>query len=237
MPQHTSHLTTEQLSAFLDQQLSAQEQSTCQAHLNTCQHCQQRLTELEQTVLLVRALPQVSLPRSFVLPIESTTQSKVLAMAGNTAPKKARQAHNRLLRLPSTRTTMRITSTLVAVLGLFFILSGLLPIAFPNRATPLVSVPSSTIVHVQNPLPTTLLLQKFVAAVPPSPQHPLGAAALSSKPVRKQTPSHVPGISQQFFDPSTPEGNLSIGLLLLILGTVSAICFTKSGKKARKSQQ
>jgi hypothetical protein len=237
MPRHTSHLTTEQLSAFLDQQLSTQEQSTCQAHLNTCQHCQQQLTELEQTVLLVRALPQAPLPRSFVLPIESTIQSKGLAIVGKTASKKARQAHNRLLRLPSTRTTMRIASTLVAVLGLFFILSGLLPIAFPNRATLLVSAPFSTIVHVQNPLPATSSSQDFFVAAPSSPNPPL-VADQSSNAVQKQTPSHVPSTSQQFFDPSTPEGQLSIGLLLLTLGTVSAICITKkSGKKTRQAQQ
>jgi hypothetical protein len=237
VPQHTSHLTTEQLSAFLDQQLSAQEQSTCQAHLNTCQHCQQQQTELEQTVLLVHSLPQVPLPRSFVLPIASTTQSRVLPIKGNIAPKIARQAHNRVLIFPIARTTMRTTSALVAVLGLFFTLSGLLTIIFPNTANFLVPAPSSKIVQVRNPLPTPLPHKIFVGAEPPlmGAKPPLntqskGEATPSPNKVQKQTPSHVPDTYQQFFNPSTPEGHLSIGLLLLILGAVSTIYFTKLEK-------
>jgi len=241
VPQHTSHLTTEQISTFLDQQLSAQKQSTCQAHLNTCQHCQQQLTELEQTVLLVRSLPQVPLPRSFVLPTASTEQSQDMTIKGNIAPRIARQARNHVLIFPRARTTMRIASTLVAVLGLFFTLSGLLTIIFPNAANFLVSAPSSKIVQVRIPLPTPLPLRIFVGAKPPlmGAEPPLvgaapppdtqskGEATPSPNKVQKQTPSHVSGTYQQFFDPSTPEGHLSIGLLLLILGAVSVIYFTK----------
>ena len=241
MPQHTSHLTTEQISIFLDQQLSAQEQSTCQTHLNTCQHCQQQLTELEQTVLLVRSLPQVPLPRSFVLPTASTAQSQGLTIKGKTASKTARQARNRILTFPRARTTMRIASALVAVLGLFFTLSGLLTIIFPNTANFLVSAPSSKIVQVRIPLPTPLPYGIFVGAKPPlmGAEPPLvgaapppdtqskGEATPSPNKVQRQTPSHVSGTYQQFFDPSTPEGHLSIGLLLLILGAVSVIYFTK----------
>ncbi len=258
MPRHTSHLTTEQISTFLDQQLSAQKQSTCQAHLNTCQHCQQQLTELEQTVLLMRSLPQVPLPRSFVLPTASTAQSQGLTIKGKTASKTARQARNRILTFPRARTTMRIASALVAVLGLFFTLSGLLTIIFPNTANFLVSAPSSKIVQVRIPLPTPSPYGIFVGAKPPlmgaepplmGAEPPLvgaapppdtqskGEATPSPNKVQKQTPSHVPGTYQQFFDLGTPEGNLSIGLLLLILGTVSVIYFTKLGKKARQAQQ
>ncbi len=244
MPRHTSHLTTEQLSIFLDQQLSAQEQSTCQTHLNTCQHCQQQLTELEQTVLLVRSLPQVPLPRSFVLPTASTAQSQDMTIKGTNAPKIARQARNRVLIFPRARTTMRIVSTLVAVLGLFFTLSGLLTIVFPNTANFLVSAPSSKIVQVRA-LPTPSSPNKIfvgakpplmgaepplVGAAPPPDTQSKGEATPSQNKVQKQTPSHGPGIYQQFFDLGTPEGSLSIGLLLLILGTVSVIYFTKLGK-------
>ncbi|GAC1624569.1 MAG: hypothetical protein NVS4B7_15260 [Ktedonobacteraceae bacterium] len=66
------HLTTEQLSAFLDQQLSPQEQVICKLHLQTCEHCQSTLATLQQTVALLKALPAPSLPRSFVLPADVT---------------------------------------------------------------------------------------------------------------------------------------------------------------------
>ncbi|HLX39760.1 MAG TPA: zf-HC2 domain-containing protein, partial [Ktedonobacteraceae bacterium] len=69
MAQHNDrHLTTEQLSAFIDKQLAAEEQAACTAHLQTCQQCQQALAALRQTVMLLKALPQPALPRSFVLP-------------------------------------------------------------------------------------------------------------------------------------------------------------------------
>jgi len=37
-----------------------------------------------------------------------------------------------------------------------------------------------------------------------------------------------------FFDLGTPQGHLDIGLLLLIVGIVSVIVFTKLGKKAQE---
>jgi hypothetical protein len=164
-----------------------------------------------------------------------------MTIKGNIAPRIARQARNHVLIFPRARTTMRIASTLVAVLGLFFTLSGLLTIIFPNAANFLVSAPSSKIVQVRIPLPTPLPLRIFVGAKPPlmGAEPPLvgaapppdtqskGEATPSPNKVQKQTPSHVSGTYQQFFDPSTPEGHLSIGLLLLILGAVSVIYFTK----------
>ena len=62
------HLTTEQLSAFLDKQLTPQEQAFFDAHMQSCSRCQNALGELRRTVVLLHALPQPSLPRSFTLP-------------------------------------------------------------------------------------------------------------------------------------------------------------------------
>src|SRR6266568_3115535 len=83
------HLTTEELSAFLDEQLSSQERTTIEAHLQTCERCQHELASLRQTVALLRALPQPALPRSFVLPaakvpvsISVAAQKKELAAVG-----------------------------------------------------------------------------------------------------------------------------------------------------------
>ncbi|TMD29929.1 MAG: hypothetical protein E6J04_13720, partial [Chloroflexi bacterium] len=44
------HLTTEQLSAFLDAQLSPAEQVEYNAHIESCQRCQGALASLRQTV-------------------------------------------------------------------------------------------------------------------------------------------------------------------------------------------
>src|SRR5438270_13480242 len=66
--EHPGHLTTEQLSAFLDKQLTLQEQAFFDAHLQVCSQCQQALAELRRTVVLLRAMPRIDVPRSFTLP-------------------------------------------------------------------------------------------------------------------------------------------------------------------------
>src|SRR5579864_8265860 len=68
------HLTTEQLSAFLDKQLTPQEQAFFDAHLQSCQRCQHVLAELRGTVALLHAMPQPPLPRSFTLPVGITQE-------------------------------------------------------------------------------------------------------------------------------------------------------------------
>src|SRR5436309_2497563 len=69
VPKHDDrHLTTTQLSALIDKQLSAQELALCKAHLQSCQQCQSALAGLQQTVALLQAMPEPALPRSFALP-------------------------------------------------------------------------------------------------------------------------------------------------------------------------
>ena len=49
---HDGHLTTEQLSASFDKQLSSQEQAVFDAHISTCQQCQNKLSDLRLTAAL-----------------------------------------------------------------------------------------------------------------------------------------------------------------------------------------
>lgn len=55
------------LSEYLDGSLGARERAWVDAHLATCAGCQQELESLRLTVQLLRALPQVAVPRSFVV--------------------------------------------------------------------------------------------------------------------------------------------------------------------------
>jgi hypothetical protein len=55
-----------QLSAYLDDALSAVERSAVAAHLDTCSHCRARLAELRATASLIRALPDLSPSRRLV---------------------------------------------------------------------------------------------------------------------------------------------------------------------------
>lgn len=57
----------EQLSAYLDGQLSDVERATLEKHLDECSRCRRELDELEATVALLHALPVPRPPRSFTL--------------------------------------------------------------------------------------------------------------------------------------------------------------------------
>lgn len=64
----SGHLTTEQLSASLDGQLSEREARLVEAHLADCSACQRELAELRQTVALLQAIPAAIPRRSFRVP-------------------------------------------------------------------------------------------------------------------------------------------------------------------------
>jgi hypothetical protein len=118
------HLTTARLSAYIDGQLSAEEQAQSEEHLRTCELCQQQLAELRQIVSLLYALPQPQLPRSFTLPVAEP------ALAARVAPVPRLLAPVTSLRqkrgIPAPLGgAIRVISTLAAVIGIVFLLSGL----------------------------------------------------------------------------------------------------------------
>ncbi len=61
------HIQVEQLSAYLDQQVSPAERATIDAHLQQCSECRAELESLRQTVVMLHALPRVAVPRAFTL--------------------------------------------------------------------------------------------------------------------------------------------------------------------------
>ena len=124
---HDEHLTTEQLSASFDKQLSPQEQAVFDAHISTCQQCQNKLSDLRLTAALLHALPEEEVPRSFVLPdnVSILPDRTIRQDAPVTAlPQRQRQQRSVL------RRSVRIVSTLAAVLALCFIISGMLPLLY-----------------------------------------------------------------------------------------------------------
>ena len=62
------HLTTEQISASFDKQLSPQEQAVFDAHISSCQQCSNKLSDLKLTTTLLHSLPVEEVPHSSVLP-------------------------------------------------------------------------------------------------------------------------------------------------------------------------
>jgi hypothetical protein len=57
----------ERLSPYIDEQLQAKERARVEAHLNACPSCRKELQTLQWTMSLLRQVPPVPLPRSFVI--------------------------------------------------------------------------------------------------------------------------------------------------------------------------
>lgn len=61
------HIQVEQLSAYLDRQVSPAERATIDAHLQHCMECRAELDSLRQTIAMLHSMPRVAVPRAFTL--------------------------------------------------------------------------------------------------------------------------------------------------------------------------
>jgi hypothetical protein len=61
------HVKVDLLSAYLDNQVSAAERDRIERHLSSCETCRREYDTLRQTVMFLRAMPQVRVPRAFTL--------------------------------------------------------------------------------------------------------------------------------------------------------------------------
>ena len=66
----------EKLSAYMDERLDLSERQELERHLEFCSLCQEELESLRTTVALLRRMPQVPVPRSFML-----TEASVIRVA------------------------------------------------------------------------------------------------------------------------------------------------------------
>lgn len=86
MPKKDLHLTIEQLSAYIDGQLSPAEQVHSDTHLKTCEPCRQSLAGLRLTVQALHSLPRPAVPRSFVLPVSFGAAEQIEATGEEAEP-------------------------------------------------------------------------------------------------------------------------------------------------------
>lgn len=231
------HLTTEQLSAFLDKQLTPQEQAFFDAHLQSCQRCQHVLAELRSTKALLRAMPEPSLPRSFTLP---AALSQEPAPRPQPLPLPARQ--RRVPRYMLQR-TVRAVSTLAAVIAVLFILSGVLAGFHPGGAA---SMSAGTVANSGN-VPAPASTSTFGRDLTQEPHAVHGTAATkepsngaTTQPPTASTPVPTPtstatsnGTNQvvppspptlpPYLDIGQPEGRLLLGAFLLLLSIAGLI--------------
>ncbi len=256
------HLTIEQLSAFLDRQLSRQEQAECDIHLQRCQQCQSLLAELRQAVSILHALPQPELPRSFVLPARTLSVAEDLEprMASITPITRGRRRPWQTYLLRSTR----VISTIAAVLGILFIMSSFLTalVNLPHGgATSTASAPvfsstqsqssmppasaqssnaagpgRNTLNPIRNPRGTSTSNQAETNAPTPVP-----TAVNTIIPTPRSAPSNSNG--QQGYaqtqsvppilDLSMPGGRAGVGFILLILGVLGAFLTRRRPARTR----
>lgn len=108
----------ETLSAYLDGALPTKEREALERHLDGCAECQRELAGLARVGVLLRALPEPDLPRSFILPETATHQAR--AISAGQAPAWTRAA--------------QWAGGLVAAFGLGLLVLGALPNVGPATA-------------------------------------------------------------------------------------------------------
>ena len=227
--EHLRHLTTEQLSAYLDKQLTPQEQAAFDAHISTCPQCQQALAELRSTVTLLRAMPRVDVPRSFTLPTPIRPVPLQAARVNTEPPRRQPVPHYRM------RRAVQAVSTLAAVLGFLFILSGFLTsVHFTSGGGATSASPAFTSQDTQPTKSTAAAAEQPGRGTPnvgkvngsptktPIPARSTPAATpatnTGSPPPADQTPTFPPAL-----DPGRSEGRFSLGLLLLLFGIIGLL--------------
>jgi anti-sigma factor RsiW len=109
----------EQLSAYLDGELSLAERQTLEHHLPTCARCQEALAQLRAVRRLLNAMPTPALPRSFALPTAGSVPAPV--------PLRARAAARRAPQVPpvAARIAQQV-GALAAAVGLVLLLGSTL---------------------------------------------------------------------------------------------------------------
>ncbi len=236
------HLTITELSAYLDKELAPEELALCGAHIQSCQPCQAALADLRLTSALLSSMPQVAVPRSFALPTNLVILPETPDVVDVKTPERLSSMSPSIW-----RRSMRVASTLVAILGLFFVLAGALSSLPHGGATTASSTSNTSSAGVARapssqtvPTPTG-----FVANTPAQTQHvspdvraTQQATASGAKQATATATSiqHVPNTTPPQDQPSAPPtqlpatldlgqpaGRLTIGGALLLLGILGAI--------------
>lgn len=218
------HLTTEQLSAFLDKQLSPQEQAIVDAHLRDCQPCQQSLAGLQQTVALLHALPQVEVPRSFTLPARIAAVQEQQPVPVN--PVVIPISQRKRARRKSMQGAIRVVSALAAVLGLIFILSSfttMLPHGGASSSSTSAGSSSTQPSSAASGSASTPTQRPAVGASTQAVSPPIqpSQTPTSTAVVKKGTQTNTGPPAQTgsvIPDLNGPVGHLALGSVLFILG-------------------
>ncbi len=233
MTAQNRHLTTEQLSAYLDDELSTEEQVQCEAHLHICKRCQQALAALRETVMLLHTLPQPPLPRSFLLaehmlsaaPSEVKLPHVIGSVPRSLAERRTVRGWSRTM-----LTTMRSLTALAAVFGLVFLLSSFSPYGQMNSASSTGTMSSNASSGASNSSTGMSPHQQATHAA----QEAQRPSATPSYATVQPTPTRVPaftssntspssGPSLSWLDLSNPGTRALVGVFLLFLAVLGML--------------
>ncbi len=232
---HDEHLTTEQLSAAFDKQLSPQEQAVFDAHISTCQQCQNKLSDLRLTAALLHALPEEEVPRSFVLP-SSVSIVPDRAIRQDTTFTPVPQRHR--TQISVLRRSIRVVSTLAAVLALFFIISGILPLIYLGGGSSASTTSSSSSYGEASTVHSTVtppgahqpngVLPPVGAAATTPPTETTHSLSPTGTATTKASSNHSANQGQSLtippaIDLSQPVVRLGIGVLVLVVSIIGLI--------------
>ena len=123
----TPHATSEQLSAHVDGRVEADDARRIADHLPKCERCSGELAELGAMRGLLRGMPAVAPPRSFVL-------SAPMLAAAKSGARAAPATRGRILQFPRSVLASRVASTVAAT---FFVLFFTADMAGLGNARPI----------------------------------------------------------------------------------------------------
>jgi len=213
----------EQLSAYLDGELSAQERQAVQRHLAACETCRWNLETLKQTVQWTRDLPSVPIPRVFTIP----------------APAQPVRARQRSWSVP----LLQGATALVALLLVFafvgdFALTGLMPASAPEPVVLLerqaVDVAATQPVEAE----ATILMEMEAPALPTEP----GAEAVAEKaaaeapapPAADSTAATEAAVAEEVAPPTPEPEARSLGAVGFETSTEAPLTAAGGGEGAQE---
>lgn len=228
--QNDRHLTTEELSALLDEQLSDQERTAFEAHLATCEQCRGMLNDMRQMAALLHALPAPELPRSFALPLDTKFTPADEPVLADAPIQLATRRNQKRSRLPL---VLRTLSTVAAVVGLVFLLSGVFQSIHVGGGTADSGSASSTARGPQaanehaSAVPKTVKPRTSTETVTPQ--------IIKTPPVQATpVPYSQPQISPPpALDPTSPGGQIGIGAFFLVLAVVCLLALVVQNRRSR----
>jgi len=208
----------EQLSAYLDGELSAAERAALERHLPACSECRAELAELRRVRALLGALPSPSLPRSFALP----TSGGIRPRPPITASREPAQPNR-----PAWYRASQWVGSIAASIGLLLLLGNAVLGGHSGSGYGTLSSSSAPRIETSKSTGTADQAQQTPAAPtgPEATNTPTATDRIGASPTPAPTPTPFsespPSGQEPPLLPLTGVGLLTGGVALLVIGRVA----------------